>query len=627
MNLRGDNFTPYASVGFRRDNAIPLTDTSGALSTQADKTGHFTDTIIVGNDWGAGPHVITAEDSLTHKVASFPISVSGQGIVSRPPHLHLSVNTLDFGSGDQATNDTKTLMLLNSESSEISWQGSPSEPWLLITPNEGNFTRDVPQRVTVAVDRSKLPLGTHTANVHFSSNGGNESLAVSMGVTPLQPEHQAAMHISPAVLSFTAADGRNPTSSQKITLSNSGGQAMNWSASADVPWLSVSPPAMTVAPSTFVTAQVSVASRNLLPGTYTGTLTFTAKNAVGDGIVFNSPQRVVVSITVTPPCTLLVDPAMLDFSSADLQPAPLAKKVNVTVSAGCSQTPLNWHASSNAPWLKLNNTDGTTPGTLSIEIDPYGLTPNTYTGAVTVSSYTSTQTVVVRFRLSASSTSALPVTSPALVTTPASVNINVPGKTSAPITLANTGGSPLNWSAELQSGAPDFVSLSQTSGSNLARGAQTSFNVVAKANKAASGRYQTSVKITATNAANGQPVTDGSTTIPVTITISPPVMQVSNKNIVFSARAGGTVKPQSLTITNAGEGTLSWTVSSPKQSWLSISTTKGTTPAGSRSTLTFSIDTYGLDASSTAYTDQVVITPSTGSSVTAKISLMITNSR
>jgi hypothetical protein len=536
------------------------------------------------------------------------------------------VNTLDFGSGDQATNNTKTLTLLNSEGSEITWQGSPSESWLLITPREGNFTHDVPQPVTVAVDRSKLPLGIHTADVHFSSNGGDESLAVSMQVTSLQPEHEAVMHISPAVLSFTAADGNNPTSSQQIKVSNSGGQTMHWSASADVPWLTVLPSAMTVAPGSFATAQVSVASHNLLPGTYTGRLTFTAQNAVGNGIVFNSPQQAVVSITITPPCTLSVGPAMLDFSATYLQPAPSAKDVNVTASPGCGTAALNWNASSNTPWLTLNSATGTTPSTLSIGIDTTDLTPNTYTGAITVSSPTSTQTVVVRFTLRSSSVSASLVTSPLLVTTPSSITIKVPGTTSSPITLANTGGGALNWSAKLQRGAPDFVSLSQTSGSNLAGGTKTSFDVVVNADGIASGQYTTNVKVNATNAANGQPVTDSPTTIPITITIASPLMQVSTKNMAFSAHTGGTVNSQSLTITNSGGGILSWKVSSPTQSWLSISTIEDTTLTGAHSPLVFSIQTGGLTARTTPYTDQVVITSSDGNSVTIKISLMVTSS-
>ncbi len=617
MTLQGDNFSPHVSIGLTRDNAIPLTDTSGAFSTEANMLGHFTDTIIVGDDWGSGPHTITAEDSLNHKVASFPIRVDGEGTASRPGHLHLSVNTLDFGSGDQATNSTRTLTLFNTESSEISWQADTSKSWLLITPTEGNFTHDMPQQVTVAVDRSRLPLGSYSAKIRFSSDGGNESLAVSAQVTPLKPEHEAIMQISPAVLSFTAADGSNPRSSQQITVSNSGGQTMSWHVLPDVPWLTVSSRSLIVAPGRTAFAQVSVESRNLLPGTYTGTLTFTAQNSIGNGIVFHSPQQVVVSITVTPPCTLVVTPALIDFASAYHQPAPSPKTVNVRASTGCT-TPLNWNASSNATWLKLNKTSGATPSILGIGIDITNLTPNIYTGTVTLSSGASTQTLIVRFILGAAAPSLQ-------VTSPSSINIDAPGSTSSLITLANTGGSALNWSATLQSGTPSFVSLSKMSGSNLAGGATDSFNVVVNAKGAASGRYQTSVTINATNPANGPPIAGSPTTIPITITIASPLMQVSKTNLSFSASTGDTADPQSITITNSGGGTLSWVVSSPTQSWLSVSTTAGKTAMGSSSTLVFSIQTNGLTASSTAYTDQVVINPTVGNPVTINISLTISH--
>ena len=212
-----------------------------------------------------------------------------------------------------------------------------------------------------------------------------------------------------------------------------------------------------------------------------------------------------------------------------------------------------------------------------------------------------------------------------LGTTTSSVTMNVPGTTSSPVNLTNTGGSSLNWSATLQSGAPAFVSLSTTSGSSLAAGAMSVFNVVVNANTAASGTYQTSVTISATDTATGLPVNGSPITIPITITVASSIMQVSATTMAFSALSGGTVNPQSLTIANTGGGTISWTVTSPTTSWLSISTKAGSTTVGTGSTLTFSILTNGLAASSTAYTDQVVITPSGGNPVTISISLLITD--
>jgi Viral BACON domain len=733
ITLRGDHFTPGASVGLTRDGSVPLADGTSPISLRADTDGRFTKTIFVGKDWGVGPHTIIAEDSLRlrNKVVSFPILVDGLETSLPPPLLHLSVNTLDFGVGDQATNSIKTLTLSNGGSNEISWQGSTSEPWLLITPTQGNFIPDIPEQVTVAVDRSKLPPGSFNGLIHFYSNGGEESLTVSAQVVPLQAEHAAVLQVSPAVLSFTATDGSPAATSQQITVTNSGGQAMYWQVSADVPWLKAASSSLVVASHSATTTEVSVASRNLLPGTYTGKLTFTARNSVGDGVVFHSPQQVVVSLTITPPCTLLVTSGMINFSSAYLQPAPLPQTINLAASASCAGS-LHWDATSNADWLKLDSTHGATPSTLSVGVDVSGLTPDTYKGTITLSSPAGAQVIVVTLTIGQAGTATISanptslafnsiagqpgpapqtvqlantgdgilnwqanmvtnlnsnwfqvtptsgtipahqtrtltvtvtpptalasvnyngtlslsgtngmgqnaigspqsipisytVVAPPLLVTSPSVIINIPGATSSPVNLANTGGMSLNWSATLSGDAPAFLSLSAPSSSNLAGGATTSFNVVVNANGVASGQYKTSVTINATNAANGQPVANTPAKIPITINIAQPNIQVSTTNLAFSGFTGATVNPQSVTITNSGGGVLSWTASAPTSSWLSISTTTGTTPMGASSTLVFSIQTKGLAASTTAYTDRVVITPLGGNPVTINVSLMITN--
>ena len=524
MTLSGDYFSPNALIGLARDHDFPLKDTSGSPSTQADKTGHFTDTVIV-DDWGSGAHVITAEDSITRKMASFPVVLDGAGMTLSPPYLNLSVSTLDFGLGDQATNSAEKLTLSNTGNSEVTWQGTPSQPWLLMTPTQGVVTHDISQEVTVAVDRSQLPPNSYTAQINFSSNGGNDSLNVLVQVSKLEPQRDPVMQISPGVLSFSAADGSSNVAPQQITVSNSGGQTMHWQASTDVPWLSVSPQSMTVAPAGKVTALVSITNHQLLPGTYTGTLTFTAQDLVGNGTVFHSPQQVVVTITIAPPCTLVVGPPMLNFASLYQQPAPLQQTINVAESLGCT-TPFNWDAKSNVGWLGLNHAHGTIPDSVNVGINVAGLAPATYSGLITFNSSAGTQVVVVTFRLG----QALPL----LGTTPSSLNINVLGATSSPVNLTNAGGGTLNWSATLAGGAPAFVSLSTQSGSNLASGNTSSFNVVINANGVASGSYQTSVQIKATNAANGQPVTGSPATIPIHITMGSPVMQVTPTHLAFS---------------------------------------------------------------------------------------------
>jgi hypothetical protein len=95
--------------------------------------------------------------------------------------------------------------------------------------------------------------------------------------------------VSPASLSFTAtAGGANPAS-QNVNISNTGGGALNWTASDNASWLTLSPTSG-AAPSA-TTASVNITG--LAAGTYNGTITVTATGAT------NSPVSVPVTLTVT----------------------------------------------------------------------------------------------------------------------------------------------------------------------------------------------------------------------------------------------------------------------------------------------------------------------------------------
>lgn len=97
--------------------------------------------------------------------------------------------------------------------------------------------------------------------------------------------------VSPASFSFTAtAGGANPAN-QVLNISNTGGGTLNWSASDNAPWLTISPTSGT-APSS-VTLSVNITG--LAAGTYNGAITVTAPGAT------NTPVNVPVTLTVNNP--------------------------------------------------------------------------------------------------------------------------------------------------------------------------------------------------------------------------------------------------------------------------------------------------------------------------------------
>jgi hypothetical protein len=843
MSLRGVNFSPQGLIGLTRDASIPILDTAGASITHSDDQGNFTDTIQVQANWGSGSHTINAEDARTHKVTSFPVVVSGDNEVAlRPSHLQLSVENLDLGSGDQAEDNKETILLTNPGSGQISWQGSSTQPWLMMTPQSGTFYSGTQSKVIIAVDRSSLQPGSHSAQITFTSNVGEIPLNVTAQVTSLDPKNQAVLQVTPPVLSFTGNDGGLGPEPQVVTIGDPGVQPLSWVASTDVPWLSLSAHGGTLQPGNTTQVITSVDTRTLLPGVYTASINISTR---AFGTVLHSSQSIDVTVTVTPYCDLMFSSGVLSFTAAYLQSDPPAKSVSVTSSLSCP-APLDWTVTSNANWLTVSNWSGTTPSSLFVSVHLNGLAPGSYSGELTFASSAGMQKLLVSFILGQPGTPVLSVGSSSLVfdtavgaqspprqaihltnsgvrsllwyanavtqeggtwlsispasgglaayqsrtlsvainptglpvgtyygtvvitavdkitqqvigppqrvaimlnvgpactlqapstsmmqfstvqgTNPAAQTFNVSvtgtcfgnvtvtpvatmvtdsgwlavspgsatiesgqsatftvqvnsaslkaglysgsislsavsdgvviagssqtikvtlangsgavlavspssltfnsttGTSSQTITISNTATGGLNWTAALQSGAPAFVSLSATSGTNLAGGQNATVDVSVNATGVASGQYNTSVQISATDVGTGLPLSNSPITIPVTINVAAPVMKLSATSLSFSTTEKSNPADQTIQLSNTGSGTLTWSVGKPSQSWLSVSPSSGSCAAGSSSTLTFTINVSGLAASSTAYQATVVITPSSGAAVTVTVTLTV----
>src|SRR5262245_26627390 len=140
----------------------------------------------------------------------------------------------------------------------------------------GNFTVTV-RATNIAGDG--VPGNADTTDQDFALVIYN---GVSGGAT------QPTIGVSPASLNFTATAGGSNPANQTINITNTGGGTLNFTASDDAPWLTVSPASGT-APST-LTASVDITG--LAAGTFNGTITIIADGAT------NTPVSVPVTLTV-----------------------------------------------------------------------------------------------------------------------------------------------------------------------------------------------------------------------------------------------------------------------------------------------------------------------------------------
>ena len=614
ITLRGTDFSPLGRVGLTHDTNIPVIDTGGTHIITADAHGSFSDTVNVDPAWLSGTHTIQAEDARTHKTASFTVTVTGHSASSRPPHLQVSANSVNLGSGDQSTDSATPVTLANAGGGQISWQSATTQPWLLLSPNNGTFAGGQNMQVTIAGDRSNLKQGTYSADVILSSNAGQLTLHAKISVTPLQPQHEAVLQLTPGVLNFTAVDGGASPPAQVVTVSNPGRQPLRWSASSSTDdgshWLVVAPQSGTVTRGDSQAIKISASTGTMLPGTYNGWVTFSNQ---GSDPVKDSPQTLYISLTIMPQCAIQVSPGALTFTGVYQQSSPQPRTITMGVTQGCS-TSLPWNASvttsKGGSWLSIGQRSGTTPAYPLVTASISGLSPGTYTGTLIFNSKSGDQTVPVTLIIG------LP-TSPVLSLGPAAMNFSaIYGQSDPPTqtaTITNIGGGTMAWSASATTSiGATWLSIASTPGT-LSAGQPASMIVTVKLLQSLTpGTYNGLISISATDG-TGNPAAGSPQSIPITFVVQPPCsIAPTPLALNFTGVAGQSAPaPQSVSIAAGGAcaNALNWTASTSTVSggsWLTASLATGTVSLSAPSSTNIGVSLTGLPAG--IYSGKVIIT-------------------
>ncbi|MFN7919853.1 MAG: malectin domain-containing carbohydrate-binding protein [Bryobacteraceae bacterium] len=441
------------------------------------------------------------------------------------PVLSVSPASLTFASFAGVNPATQNLSITNTGGGTLNWTAVSSQPWLTVTPSGA-----APGTATATVNVAGLAAGPYSASITVSSAGANGSpktIPVSLTLTP-PPVISAA----PASLTYTATQGGANPVAQVVNITNTGGGTLNWTATSNQTWLTLTPSANSVS------AAVSITG--LAPNTYNATITISASGAT------NTPQTIPVSLTVNPaPPTINASPGSLTFSGVQGGANPVAQVVSITNSGGGT---LNWTAVSNQPWLTLTPSANSVSAAVSLT----GLTPSTYNATITISASGATntpQTIPVTLTVTAP---------PTINAAPASLTFTGTQGGANPaaqvVNITNSGGGTLNWTA-----VSNQPWLTLTPSANSVSAAVSLAGL-------APNTYNATITISATGATNTPK------TIPVTLTVNPapPTISASPTPLTFSGVQGGAnPAAQVVNISNTGGGTLSWTAVS-NQAWLTL---------------------------------------------------------
>ena len=194
---------------------------------------------------------------------------------------------------------------------------------------------------------------------------------------------------SPTSFAFTAQAGINPAT-QTLSISNTGGGTLNWSASDSAPWLTLSQASGTGNAAVTLT----VATGALTPATYSGTITLTTAGTAN--------VTLPVTFIVTAATSLTVAPASLTYTATQGSTNPASQTITVTSNTA-------WAVSKSASWLTVSPLSGSNNGAITVSVNTATALVGANTGTITVTGGGITRTVTVTLTLAAAPTVTLNV--------------------------------------------------------------------------------------------------------------------------------------------------------------------------------------------------------------------------
>ena len=400
---------------------------------------------------------------------------------------------------------------------------------------------------------------------------GALAFVVVLGLAPVAQARQAApgMQVTPASGYYSSGPQGGPFNPgvQIFTMTNTTGSPINFTCTADQPWVSIFMPSGTVPANQGWANPIFIANaaNTLTPGTYTSTVTFTNTSGTGGNTTRTVTLIVGTPGDTTPPSVTITSPTPPNASS---NTTPLT--ISGTASDNVSVASMYWVN-------MLTNESGTMPGAAAWTFSVGLVNGQNLINVLAWDGAGNQGTTSITIQYPAAAGGQLSVT-PATGFT----STGPAGGPFSPLqqvySVSNTGGSSINFTA---TATQPWVNVLGGSGA-LAAGASTNvvLSFTAAANALAAGTYNDTVTFTNTTNAQGNAtravslvIGSSSDTTPPSITIvnpAPPTASASSGPITISGTASDNVGVTSISWQNLEAlqsgtvpGGTSWSISAP----------------------------------------------------------------
>ena len=331
---------------------------------------------------------------------------------------------------------------------------------------------------TYSISSGSLPAGLSFSNGQISglpttqgtypftvtvTDSANSTASVSLSIL-INPA-QADLILSDTFLTFNIMSGGNslPTADNVTIRSSVVLQLLNYSYTVTpaVSWLAVTGSSTTTPGSLLVSLTNSALSQAAAPTPYSTSLQLTC---IAPSPCAGHTQNVNIALNVTaPPPQLTVTSTLLAFASTTANPAQSSLPLGIQNSGGGSLGITSVTAADS--WVTVTGTPGSVPSgppvSITVTVNPSGLSPGYNSSSVTVNSAAGSVTVPVTLNISQNTTMTLsPATQQFSLAAGGTVSPN-----SGSFQVSVNGSQPVTWSASLQPGAA-WLSLNTSSGTS-----------------------------------------------------------------------------------------------------------------------------------------------------------------
>jgi len=330
------------------------------------------------------------------------------------PELSVGVSSLHFAT-DQ---NTLTFTIENAGTGSLEWSVSGDADWISTDLESGETTHETVE-VVATVDRVGQAVGPHACSLTVSSNGGTETIDVTMDASPLA--------LSSYELHFAPDD-----SLIQLEIFNCDTGTLDWTLAVDQDWVLVEPTSGSTGTERD-TVSIRFDSEQLESGTCPAVITVSEAGAA-KGLKWGGAEAALTHEYYSRPRLIVVREGINELRCWSDTEVDILVGNRAVIPGGL---PLDWIATCDQPWLSVMPDSGDIScedesESVTIVVDKSGFTRGTvYWGTVTISSNGGYAQVRVR------------CADPIVGVSPASLDFGEE-ETALPLTIFNEGSGPLD---------------------------------------------------------------------------------------------------------------------------------------------------------------------------------------